>query len=108
LGDFGGLEDLRELARSAIDPENGYGTHAVTNTLNNLAVTEYWFGAGPRATVKALRAAADLAGRRGLERPTKWYTGNMADPLYDLGEWGEVLRIHQQIAAWEGVRGQSL
>src|SRR5207302_6771226 len=87
LGDLSAVQDLREIAREALDPDRDYGTHAITMSLNNLAVTEYRFGAGPAATVKSLRVAAELAGRRGLERPTKWYTGNLAEPLYDLGEW---------------------
>jgi len=96
------------MAREAVEPERGYGTHAVTNTLNNLAVSELWFGAGPAAAAESLREAAELAARRGLERPTHWYRGNLAEVLYELGEWDEVVRIKEEIEAWERVRGRSL
>src|SRR5207245_3782543 len=71
LGDLSAVQDLREIAREALDPDRDYGTHAITMSLNNLAVTEYRFGAGPASTVKSLRVAAELAGRRSLERPPR-------------------------------------
>jgi class 3 adenylate cyclase len=101
------LEEMRKLAREALDPQRGYGTHAATSVLNNLAAEEHWFGAGPAAAMEALRTAAGLAERRGLERPSRWYRGCLAEPLYDLGEWDEVLQIHVDIAAWEDIRGKS-
>ena len=107
LGDQGALEELRALAREAVDPDKGYATHPITITLNNLAVEEAYRGAGPKATADALLAAADLAGRRGLERPSRWYRGNLAEAFYDLGKWDDVLEIWTDIEAWEEVRGQS-
>jgi len=101
------VEELRELAREALDPKRGYGTWAVTSTLNILAYRELWLGAGPAAAADALRTAAELAGRRGLERPARWYQGNLAEPLYDLGRWDDVLRITGEIRAWEAVGGES-
>src|SRR5207244_9713901 len=36
------------------------------------------------------------------------YRGNLAEVLYELGEWDEVVRIKEEIEAWERVRGRSL
>jgi class 3 adenylate cyclase len=101
------VEELRELAHESLDPKHGYGTWAVTSTLNALGSRELWLGAGPAAAADALRTAAELAGRRGLERPARWYQGNLAEPLYDLGRWDDVLRITGEIRAWEAVGGES-
>jgi len=108
LGDLSAVHDLRVLASEAIDPERAYGTHAVTMTLNNLALGELLFGAGPAAAAEALRSAAELARRRGLGRPSLWYKGNLAEALYDLGEWEEVLLITDEIAEWERGQGHTL
>jgi len=101
------VEDLRELAGEALDPKRGYGAWAVTSVLNSLAIREMWLGAGPAAAADALGAAAELAGRRGLARPARWYQGNLAESLYDLGRWDEVLGINDEIRGWERVAGES-
>jgi DNA-binding SARP family transcriptional activator/tetratricopeptide (TPR) repeat protein len=103
LGDFAALDELRVLADEALDPARGYGTFAVTRVLNNLGSVEAWHGAGPAAAAEHLRAAVELAGRRGLERPSLWIEANLAEALYELGEWDEVLRIYEETAAWERV-----
>jgi tetratricopeptide (TPR) repeat protein len=106
-GDPVALEELRELARVALDPESRHAPHAVTHVLNVLAWVEHWCGAGPAAGAEALRTAEDIAGRRGLDRPAHWYRASLAEPLFDLGDWDEVLRIDDEIASWERERGRS-
>ncbi|MFY9577976.1 MAG: BTAD domain-containing putative transcriptional regulator [Gaiellaceae bacterium] len=107
LGDRGALDELRQLAHEAVRPERNYATHPITNVLNNLAVSELYWGAGSAAAGDALRAAIDLAKRRGLERPTRWYQANLVETLYDVGEWDEALRLNEEIVAWERVKGES-
>jgi DNA-binding SARP family transcriptional activator len=103
LGDLSGMDELRQVAREARDPEAGYETFAVVVTLNNLAVGESDFGTGFRAGAEALRAAVDLGSRRGLERPAGWHKANLCGLLYELGEWDEVLLIHREVARLERV-----
>jgi tetratricopeptide (TPR) repeat protein len=103
LGDLDALDEVREAVRIAQDPERGYGTWALTGALNNLAAGEHWFGLGPGAATEALRVAAELAPRRGLQRLTRWYKANLCEPLYDLGEWDEVLALADETRSWERV-----
>ncbi|HEY2936810.1 MAG TPA: BTAD domain-containing putative transcriptional regulator [Gaiellaceae bacterium] len=107
LGDLGGMDELRDVARDAIDPERGYATFPVTAALGNCGTYEQWFGDGPLVAIGFMRAASELAARRGLDRPAHWQLGSLTEPFYDLGEWDEVLRINDEIAEWEVVRGQS-
>src|SRR5207248_1380614 len=91
----------------AVRSDRNYGTHPITNVLNNLAIAEAWSGAGSAAGAEALRAAIELARRRGLERPTRWYEANLVELLYDVGEWDEALRLNDEVVAWERVKGES-
>src|SRR5439155_12130644 len=107
-GDLSGLDESRIIAREAGDPERGFGSYAAVVALGNLGSLETWFGAGPAAGVDRIRAAFELASRRGLDRPAHWDLAGLAEPLYDLGRWDEVLRVHEEVAQWEEKRGQSV
>ncbi len=98
LGDPGGLDDARESLR--IKLEQGEGAMAATghnNLADLLSLVE-----GPRAALDQYRTAIDFAAKRGLGRFENWASGEIVWPLFDLGEWDELLRRGEELLAERG------
>jgi len=102
------MAEAREVQRDVLDPKHQLGTYVAVVAYNNLRWLEFDLGRGPRAGVEAGRAAVELGTRRGLERPAAWNKACLARPLFELGEWEEVLVITDDVARWEAERGRSI
>jgi hypothetical protein len=106
LGDFGGLEDMRESLRAAL--ERGWTRESSTGFNNYgswLLLTE-----GAAAALPVYREGIEFARRRGAERPLIWSIAESTWALFDLGEWDELLeavRLVEENAAEQGA-GKSL
>jgi class 3 adenylate cyclase/tetratricopeptide (TPR) repeat protein len=88
LGDLDrGLADLREALRLLL--ERGYG-RTTGVAYSNLA--SILFMARPaRESLQAYDEAEDFTTRRGLHYNRTWMLAERAWPLYDLGEWDELI-----------------
>jgi class 3 adenylate cyclase len=104
LGDLGGLEDLRNALRVSL--ERGLTLEANIG-FNNYA-SWLWLTTGANDAVPVYRAGVEFNERRG--RTAMWHRAETTWPLFDAGEWSEVLEIVQTIekhAAEDGA-GQPL
>jgi tetratricopeptide (TPR) repeat protein len=81
-------------------------THVVA--YNSLGEVEIDVGLGPRAAFAAWATAVDISARRGHERPRMYNKGRQAEAAYQLGEWGTVLVLQEEIQVWEESSGRSL
>jgi class 3 adenylate cyclase len=104
LGDAGGVDDLRESFRRAI--EGGYSQVAATAHSNLGDVV--WFLEGSAAGLDYYRREVEFCRIRGLGTGQTWARGAMAAMLYELGEWDEVLRAASEVAEQERGHGDSL
>jgi hypothetical protein len=101
LGDFGGLEDMRVALRVAV--ERGWTRESGTG-FNNYA-SWVWLTAGAREALPHYREGIDFARRRGANRTETWTAAESTWPLFDLGEWDELLATVERIEADAAVRG---
>ncbi len=103
LDDFGGLEDLREARRMALELELG---QEIVRSHNNLG-SHVWTAQGPSAAHELFSAGVEHGLRRGL---TSWARGGKAHmlwTLFDLGRWDEVLEIADELVSWDRTHGQT-
>lgn len=100
-GDGGGLEDLREALRRAL--ELGLGAET-TIAYNNLAY-ELWFWEGPQAAQDVWDEMAAFCRVRGFRTMAMFARGGSLESLFDLGEWDRVLRTAAEMLAWEREHG---
>ena len=87
LGDFGGLDDLRQALQLA--QEVGAGNDAAM--LHISLAGPLWVADGPATALETCRTGIDFAERRGLARTAMWIRSASFGPLADLGRWDEVL-----------------
>ncbi|MBA3716730.1 MAG: AAA family ATPase [Actinobacteria bacterium] len=103
LDDYGGLEDLGEGRRMALELELG---HEIVRSANNLG-SHVWPMEGPAAAHELFATSVDLGLRRGL---TSWVRGGQAHmlwTLFDLGRWDELLDIADDLISWDETHGQT-
>jgi class 3 adenylate cyclase/tetratricopeptide (TPR) repeat protein len=103
LDDLGGLDDLWEARRMALELELG---QEIVRSHNNLG-SYVWTTEGPQAAHELFEAGVELALRRGL---TSWSRGGKAHllwTLFDLGRWDELLEIADDLIAWDQTHGQT-
>ncbi len=101
LGDFGGLDDMRDSLRVAL--ERGWTRESSTG-FNNYA-SWLWLTAGAREALPVYREGIDFARRRGADRTETWTAAESTWPLFDLGEWDELLETVERIEANAAERG---
>jgi hypothetical protein len=89
LGDFGGMEDLREALALGLELGAGFDTAVI---YNNLA-EPVWLVDGSTAALAICQEGIDFAVRRGLGQLAMWLRGSTLGPLLDLGRWDEVLTL---------------
>jgi class 3 adenylate cyclase/tetratricopeptide (TPR) repeat protein len=93
LGDVGGIEDAREAVRVARSLEM---PTALVNALGNLAEYE-WLIEGPQGALATYRESWDVAQRHsGLLAATGVWSETVR-PMFDLGEWDELLARSQEL-----------
>jgi class 3 adenylate cyclase/tetratricopeptide (TPR) repeat protein len=94
LGDLGGLEEQR----AAIETGHRLGFARSTaigysNLGSCLILAE-----GPRAAMKIFRQGLAFAEVRGLREMAEFFRNLMLDPLIELGEWDEAIRLASAVA----------
>jgi tetratricopeptide (TPR) repeat protein len=87
LGDRGGLDDLRESLRLAL--ELGLGVAAVTGYINLGDIV--WWDSGPAEGQKLYEEGRDFGERRGLTRQVIWSSVQTLWTQYELGHWDKLL-----------------
>jgi class 3 adenylate cyclase/tetratricopeptide (TPR) repeat protein len=93
LGDPGGADDLREAVRLGLETGQSRPTEVAYNNLaDTLYATE-----GPSVGIETYRRAIEFGERRGLVQPAEWSASEMTRPLYEAGEWDELLAIADAI-----------
>jgi DNA-binding SARP family transcriptional activator/tetratricopeptide (TPR) repeat protein len=107
LGDRGGVDELKAVAREAGNAELGYSTHLYFRTLNNVAdATLVYEGIAP--ALEVADEAVEFARRRGQLRPAMWVRASFQSiGLYALGQWDELLQLCDEIADWDREHGET-
>ena len=103
LGDTGGLEDLREALDLSL--RLGLGIETGTSYLN---LGEVIAPFEPLSSSRQLiEASLDFARRRGLVHHEMWSRSSRLWLLYELGEWDELLREHDELLVWDRGQGRT-
>ena len=103
LGDMGGLEDLRQALQMSL--EYGLG-HETVRGHSNLGEA-IWRTEGPARGLEVIRAGIDFCERRGITGLLKVMKGFTLLMLFDLGEWDDLLRVADELIAWDRQHGGS-
>ncbi len=106
LGDFGGLDDLREAVRVAVDHA---WTRAAGVGFNNYG-SWVWLMSGADEALPVYREGIEFSQRRGAGRVGMWTLAESTWPLFDAGLWDELLAAVRTIEqdAEKYAPGQSL
>jgi class 3 adenylate cyclase/tetratricopeptide (TPR) repeat protein len=103
LGDMGGLDDLRQALHMSL--EYGLG-HETVRAHTNLGEW-IWLTEGPARGLEVMRAGIDFGERRGMTGPVMRLKGDSLRVLLDSGEWDELLRVADELIAWDRQHGGS-
>ena len=101
LGDFDGLDDLRQALQLA--HEIGAGEDAAL--LHNSLTGPLWLTDGPASALATCQAGIDFAERRGLAQTTMSLRGSSLQMLADLGRWDQVLTIADEVIVSDRAHG---
>jgi tetratricopeptide (TPR) repeat protein len=103
LGDWDGLEDLREALRMGLELRLGQETvRSYLNLGNFLTPME-----GPDRALELYRAGMGFAERRGLTYVGMWLRGWALGVLFELGRWDELVAEADEVLAWDEATGGS-
>jgi class 3 adenylate cyclase/tetratricopeptide (TPR) repeat protein len=97
----GGLADLREALRLSLDLGLGNETIRSYGNLGDWV----WIAEGPAQGLEVKRAGIEFGERRGLTLPVMWARAETLWPLFDLGQWDDLLRIAGDLVEWDGRQG---
>ena len=97
----GGLADLREALRLSLDLGLGNETIRSYGNLGDWV----WVAEGPAQGLDVKRAGIEFGERRGLTLPVMWAKAETLWPLFDLGQWDELLRIAGDLIEWDRRQG---
>jgi class 3 adenylate cyclase/tetratricopeptide (TPR) repeat protein len=103
LGDFGGLDDLREALRASLE----LGLSVETGTSYANLGCNIWPVDGPERALKIHREGIQFSERRGTIHNAMWLRGESLWMLFDLGHWDELLRTAGELLDWEQEHGRS-
>jgi class 3 adenylate cyclase/tetratricopeptide (TPR) repeat protein len=103
LGDSGGIDALRDALRRALESDVGTTVSVGYNNLGHFL----WLAETPRAGLEAKLEGIDFANRRGLKGGARWTRMETIWPLFDLGEWDEVLSIADETLEYAATVGES-
>jgi tetratricopeptide (TPR) repeat protein len=101
LGDLDGVDDLREALRIGLEFGLADETAVAYINLGNWL----WQEEGPTSALETFREGIDFDSRRGLTFRAMWTRAESTWPLFDLGEWDELLHITDEVAGWERQHG---
>jgi class 3 adenylate cyclase/tetratricopeptide (TPR) repeat protein len=103
LGDLGGVDDLREALR--LGHELALGIETGTSYANLADALR--FIEGPLASLEVTKAGIEFSSRRGLMHNVTWLKTEGLRALFDLGRWDELLRVADEVIAWDEAYGGS-
>jgi tetratricopeptide (TPR) repeat protein len=95
-GDPGGLADVVDALNRALDQ----GLSLAGPAYVNVAFARWWLE-GSQPGIDVYRQGIEMAERRGLVTNARWARAEGLWPLYDLGEWDEILAEIDAILADE-------
>jgi len=103
LGDRRGLEDLRAGLELAL--ERGLSTIAVVGYTN----VGYWLSKieSPESGLALYRSGIEIGERRGAVSNSMWAKAETTWPLFDLGEWDDLVTTAEEILEWDEQQGGS-
>jgi class 3 adenylate cyclase/tetratricopeptide (TPR) repeat protein len=104
LGDLGGLDDLKEALRIALELGLGEETALVYAILGDFV----WWTEGPSAGLNVYRAGIDFTAGRGMTYYTTYLKGESVRPLFELGEWDALLGVVRELVDWDQTSYQAL
>jgi class 3 adenylate cyclase/tetratricopeptide (TPR) repeat protein len=93
LGDIAGLDDLRQAADRGTEAGISRPTQIAYNNWADLT----WKALGPGPSAEIYRRAIEHGERRGLIQPAAWSRSELTRPMYEAGEWDELLAIADEI-----------
>jgi class 3 adenylate cyclase len=99
----GGLDDLRQALRLALELGLGYETGV---QYNNLAY-QVWLAEGPVQALEISRSGIEFSERRGLVRQAMWTSAESLWMLFEVGDWDELFRRADRLIEWDRGRGGS-
>jgi predicted ATPase/class 3 adenylate cyclase len=97
----GGLADLREALRQSLDLGLGNETIRSYGNLGDWV----WVAESPARGLDVKRTGIEFGERRGLTLPVMWARAETLWPLFDLGQWDELLRIAADLIEWDRRQG---
>jgi class 3 adenylate cyclase/tetratricopeptide (TPR) repeat protein len=103
LGDLGGVDDLRKALEMSLQYALG---HETVRCHINLA-DWVWYVEGPANALEIQRDGIRFGERRGITGPVLWTKGESLWTLFDLGRWDELLRMADELIAWDRAHGGS-
>jgi class 3 adenylate cyclase/tetratricopeptide (TPR) repeat protein len=98
LGDLAGIEDLERSLAEVLELR-GIAIPAFVNLADQV-----WRQRGPAAALELFNAAIEYRVNRGGSVPT-WPQAESCWPLYDLGDWDDLLRVVDEVLAFEESHG---
>lgn len=104
LGDEGGLADLREAIERGT--RGGAGNETAI-AMNNLA-TDLRYLRSPREALEVWKEMEGFCAEHGLVTAGSWAKAGLAESLFDLGRWDEVLSLTDELLRWEDEYGPSM
>jgi ATP/maltotriose-dependent transcriptional regulator MalT len=102
LGDLSGLDDLREALHLAL--KLGLGREAAR--MRGLQAEVLWVTEGPARALDVSRSGIELAERRGSTDLAMAFRAETLRPLFDLGDWDQLLEVAGQVLRWAGPDGE--
>ena len=103
-GDVGAVEDLKSALRIGL--ELGLEEDRAALYLSLLDVA--WWTEGPTAGLGVYRTGINFTERRGMTYYTMYLKGESVWPLFDSGQWDEVLRVADEVVEWDRKSYQAL
>jgi class 3 adenylate cyclase/tetratricopeptide (TPR) repeat protein len=103
LGDWGGLDDLREALELGLRLGLGRPSALAYGNLGD----RLFFTDGPTAALRSYQAAVDLCRQRGIVDIAIFIQADIAGCLFDLGSWDELLAITDEVISQSGQQDRS-
>ena len=102
LGDYGGVDDLREAL--TLSQDSDMALHIVTSY--SYLVERVGLLEGPTPALEMNQAAVELCERRGLVHQSMWSRTERMWLLFDAGRWDEITEMAERLRTWSLEHGE--
>ncbi len=102
LGDYGGVDDLREAL--TLSQDSDMALHIVTSY--SYLVERVGLLEGPTPALEMNQAAVELCERRGLVHQSMWSRTERLWLLFDAGRWDEITEVAERLRTWSLEHGE--